>query len=62
MNQLGGVGAGGIPGNSYMFAPSADGVNKNKILCGINHKNIRHPSQFELIYIQDTTEKKIILY
>ena len=50
MNQLGGVGAGGIPGGSYMFASTADGVNKNKILCGINHKNIRHPSQFELIY------------
>ena len=41
MNQLGGIGAGGIPGRSYMFAPGADGV--NKILCGINHKNIRHP-------------------
>ena len=50
MNQLGGVGAGGVPGNSYMFAPSADGINKNKILCGMNHKNIKHPSQFELIY------------
>ena len=58
MNQLGGVGAGGIPGRSYMFASTADGVSKNKILCGINHKNIRHPSQFELIYIQDTQEKK----
>ena len=43
MNQLGGVGAGGIPGRSYMFASTADGVSKNKILCGINHKNIRHP-------------------
>ena len=50
MNQLGGVGAGGVPGNSYMFAPGADGVNKNKILCGVNHKNILNPSQFELIY------------
>jgi len=57
MNQLGGIGAGGVPGNSYMFAPGADGVNKNKILCGVNHKNIRHPSQFELIYSQDTPEK-----
>lgn len=57
MNQLGGVGAGGIPGRSYMFASTADGINKNKILCGINHKNIKHPSQFELIYIQDTPEK-----
>ena len=50
MNQLGGVGAGGVPGNSYAFAPGADGVNKNKILRGMNHKNIKHPSQFELIY------------
>jgi hypothetical protein len=50
MNQLGGIGAGGIPGNSYMFAPRADGINKNKILCGVNHKNILNPSQFELIY------------
>ena len=58
MNQLGGVGAGGIPGRSYMFASTADGVSKNKILCGVNHKNIRHPSKFELIYSQDTLEKK----
>jgi hypothetical protein len=28
MNQLGGVGAGGIPGRSYAFAPSADGTHK----------------------------------
>ena len=28
MNQLGGVGAGGIPGRSYAFAPSADGARK----------------------------------
>lgn len=28
MNQLGGVGAGGIPGRSYMFASNADGVHK----------------------------------
>ena len=53
MNQLGGVGAGGVPGNSYMFAPNADGVNKNKILCGINHKNIKHPSQLKLLYKAD---------
>jgi hypothetical protein len=29
MNQLGGVGAGGIPGRSYAFAPTADGVHKH---------------------------------
>lgn len=57
MNQLGGIGAGGIPGRSYMFASTADGVSKNKILCEMNHKNIKHPSQFELIYSQDTPEK-----
>ena len=28
MNQLGGVGAGGIPGRSYMFASTADGVHR----------------------------------
>ena len=28
MNQLGGVGAGGIPGRSYAFAPTADGTHK----------------------------------
>ena len=29
MNQLGGVGAGGITGRSYAFAPTADGVHKH---------------------------------
>ena len=33
VNQLGGVGAGGIPGRSYAFAPGADGVNKNNANC-----------------------------
>jgi len=33
MNRLGGVGAGGVPGNSYMFAPGADGVRKNALIC-----------------------------
>jgi hypothetical protein len=33
MNQLGGVGSGGTPGRSYMFAPTADGV-RNKEYCG----------------------------
>ena len=28
MNQLGGVGAGGISGRSYMFASTADGVHR----------------------------------
>ena len=33
MNQLGGVGAGGIPGRSYTFAASADGTYK-QFYCG----------------------------
>ena len=28
MNQLGGIGAGGIPGRSYMFASTADGLHR----------------------------------
>jgi len=28
VNQLGGVGAGGIPGRSYMFASTADGIRR----------------------------------
>lgn len=34
MNQLGGVGAGGIPGRSYAFAPGADGLSRNELICG----------------------------
>jgi hypothetical protein len=30
INQLGGIGASGIPGNSRMFAPRADGVKNNR--------------------------------
>ena len=55
MNQLGGVGAGGVPGNSYMFAPNADGVNKNKILCGVNHSNI------PIHILQKITDKKLLI-
>ena len=33
MNQLGGVGAGGIPGRSYAFAPGADGISRNLSIC-----------------------------
>ncbi len=35
MNQLGGVGVGGIPGRSYAFAPGADGTHKPNY-CGNN--------------------------
>ena len=40
MNQLGGVGAGGIPGRSYAFAPSADGTHK-QFYCGHRFVNGR---------------------
>jgi len=38
MNQLGGVGAGGIPGRSYAFAPGADGTHK-QFSCGHRFNN-----------------------
>ena len=45
MNQLGGVGAGGIPGRSYAFAPGADGTHKH-FYCGhpfgFKYKNNKH--------------------
>ena len=40
MNQLGGVGAGGIPGRSYAFAPTADGTHK-QFYCGHRFVNGR---------------------
>ena len=40
MNQLGGVGAGGIPGRSYTFAPTADGTHK-QFYCGHRFVNGR---------------------
>ena len=40
MNQLGGVGAGGIPGRSYAFAPGADGTHK-QFYCGHRFVNGR---------------------
>ena len=51
MNQLGGVGAGGIPGRSYAFAPGADGTHK-QFYCGHpfgfkygNNKHIIYPKK-----------------
>ena len=51
MNQLGGVGAGGIPGRSYAFAPSADGTHK-QFYCGHrfsyhlgNNKHLIYPKK-----------------
>ena len=45
MNQLGGVGAGGIPGRSYAFAPGADGTHR-PFHCGhpfgFKYKNNKH--------------------
>lgn len=45
MNQLGGVGAGGIPGRSYAFAPGADGTHEHFYcghLFGFKYKNNKH--------------------
>ena len=57
MNQLGGVGAGGIPGRSYMFAPTADGTHK-PFYCGHrfnyhlgNNKYLIHPKKYIDNYI-----------
>lgn len=67
MNQLGGVGAGGIPGRSYAFAPTADGTHK-PFYCGhpfgFKYKNNKHiiypknniihlPTEFTLANIND---------
>lgn len=54
MNQLGGVGAGGIPGRSYAFASTADGIS-TKLLCNINVKNI-NPDNFKSIFNKSKTE------
>lgn len=54
MNQLGGVGAGGIPGRSYAFASTADGIS-TKLLCNINVKNI-NPDNFKLIFTIPKTQ------
>ena len=54
MNQLGGVGAGGIPGRSYAFAPGADGVSRNALICG-------NPYCKELHNITLTNEELLIL-
>ena len=48
MNQLGGVGAGGIPGRSYAFAPSADGTHK-QFYCGHRFNNYLNNNK-HLIY------------
>ena len=47
MNQLGGIGAGGIPGRSYAFAPTADGTHK-QFYCGhrfINGRWLIYPKK-----------------
>lgn len=58
MNQLGGVGAGGIPGRSYAFAPTADGTHK-PFYCGHrfnyhldNNKHLIKPKK----YLNEYTE------
>ena len=60
MNQLGGVGAGGIPGRSYAFAPGADGTHK-PFYCG-------HPFGFKynnnkyIIYPKKDKTSNTIIY
>ena len=58
MNQLGGVGAGGIPGRSYAFAPGADGTHKH-FYCGhpfgFKYKNNKH-----IIYPKKDSDKPIV--
>ena len=61
MNKLGGVGAGGIPGRSYAFAPGADGTHK-QFYCG--HSDgfttfAKYPSKiFFSIYFNDSIHTK----
>lgn len=60
MNQLGGVGAGGIPGRSYAFAPTADGTHKH-FYCGhpfgFKYKNNKH-----IIYPKKDKAGNIVIY
>lgn len=57
MNQLGGVGASGIPGGSYAFAPSADGVHKY-YYCG--HKFDIHSNKYLIFRKKDNEGYTII--
>ncbi len=45
MNELGGVGAGGIHGRSYAFAPTADGTHKHSYC----NKNL--PTNFKQFFL-----------
>ena len=60
MNQLGGVGAGGIPGRSYAFAPGADGTHK-PFYCG-HRFNYYLNNNKHLIYQKKHLDKYTLLY
>ena len=75
MNQLGGIGAGGIPGRSYAFAPTADGTHKH-FYCGhpfgFKYKNNKHiiypknniihlPTEFYISYFSSTGVATLII-
>ena len=53
MNQLGGVGAGGIPGRSYAFAPTADGTHKH-FYCG-HPFGFKYKNNKQIIYPKNNT-------
>ena len=60
MNQLGGIGAGGIPGRSYAFAPTADGTHK-QFYCG-HHFGLKHKNNKYIIYPKKDKAGNIVIY
>ena len=59
INQLGGVGAGGIPGRSYAFAPGADGVSRNLSICENSYCKELHNitlTNEELLFLANTLQ------
>ena len=61
MNQLGGVGAGGIPGRSYAFAPTADGTHK-PFYCGHRFNYHLNNNNKHLIYPRKHLDIYTLLY
>jgi hypothetical protein len=61
MNQLGGVGAGGVPGRSYMFASSADGVHR-PFYCGYKFAlPLRKIKATDKLYLATKGNDKVII-
>jgi len=61
MNQLGGVGAGGVPGRSYMFASSADGVHR-PFYCGYKFAlPLRKIKATDKLYLATKGNEKVII-